>query len=63
MASKEANLFEWLKNKEIISILDGDTKYSEYEFEDGTNVVISMPYLSGPELCDLSTLCCGQAFL
>lgn len=56
MASKEGNLFELLKNKEIIFILDGDTKYNEYEFQDGTTAVISMPYLSGPDLCGLSTL-------
>lgn len=56
MSKREPNLFELLKNKEIIAILDGDTKYDEYEFEDGNTVVISMPYLSGLDLCGISTL-------
>lgn len=55
MASKEANLYELLKSKEIISILDGDTKYDEYKFQDGTTIVVSMPYLSGQALCEIST--------
>lgn len=54
--SKEPNPFELLKTKEIIAILDGDAKYDEYEFEDGKTIVISMPYLSGPDLCGVSTL-------
>lgn len=45
-----------LRSKEIIAILDGDTKYGDYEFEDCTTVKIAMPYLSGSDLCDLSTL-------
>lgn len=40
------NLFSLLRNKEIIAILDGDTKYGDYEFEDFTTIKISMPYLS-----------------
>ena len=28
------NPFSLLRNKEIIAILDGDTKYGDYEFED-----------------------------
>lgn len=50
------NLFSLLRNKEIIAILDGDTKYGDYEFEDFTTIKISMPYLSGADLCALSTL-------
>ena len=42
--------FELLKNKEILAILDGDT---EFGTQDG--IKISMPYLSGSDLCDLST--------
>lgn len=49
-------LFSLLRNKEIIAILDGDTKYDDYEFEDGTTIKVSMPYLSGADLCALSTL-------
>lgn len=45
----ENNDFELLKQKEIINILIGDTKYGE-------NGEISMPYLSGPILCEISTI-------
>lgn len=48
--------FSLLRNKEIIAILDGDTKYGDYEFEDFSTIKISMPYLSGADLCALSTL-------
>lgn len=50
------NPFSLLRNKEIIAILDGDTKYGDYKFEDFTTITISMPYLSGSALCDLSCL-------
>lgn len=56
MSKREPNLYELLKTKEIIAILDGDTKYPEYEFEDDTTVSVAMPYMSGPDLCSLSTL-------
>lgn len=56
MFKKEANPFELLKTKEIIAILDGDTKYNEYELESGSTVLVAMPYLSGPDLCGVSTL-------
>lgn len=49
-------LYELLRNKAIIAILDGDTKYGEYEFSDGRTIIVSMPYLSGPDLCNLSTM-------
>ena len=45
----ENNDFELLKQKEIINILIGGTKYGE-------NGEISMPYLSGPILCEISTI-------
>jgi hypothetical protein len=48
--------FKLLRNKEIIAILDGDTKYEDITFEDDTSVKIAMPYLSGPDLCALSSL-------
>lgn len=51
-----SDAFNLLRSKEIIAILDGDTKYGDYEFEDCTTVKIAMPYLSGFDLCDLSTL-------
>lgn len=53
---KEKKLYSLLKTKEIIEILDGDTQYGDYEFDDGTSIVISMPYLSGRDLCSISTL-------
>jgi len=48
-------MFELLRDKNILAILDGDeiidrrglTYSKEY-------IEISMPYLSGPELCDIS---------
>lgn len=54
--SNEKNLYTLLKTKEIIAILDGDTKYQEYKFADGTTVPVSLPYLRGQDLCDVSTL-------
>lgn len=50
------NPFSLLRKKEIIAILDGDTKFDDYEFKDSSTIKISMPYLSGPDLCALSTL-------
>lgn len=52
----QVDLFSLLRNKKIIAILDGDTKYCDYKFEDGRSIKISMPYLSGADLCNLSTL-------
>ena len=54
--TKKDSPYELLRTKEIIAILDGDTKYGKYEFNDGTELQIMMPYLSGPDLCGLSTL-------
>lgn len=51
----ENNLYRLLKTRDIIGILDGDAEYGEYEFSDGTTVKVAMPYLSGPELCGIST--------
>lgn len=42
--------FSLLRNKEIISILDGDLEIEESI----GNIRIAMPYLSGPMLCELS---------
>ena len=50
------DLISLLRKREIIDILDGDTKFGDYEFDDCTTIKISMPYLSGPDLCTLSTL-------
>lgn len=51
----ENNLYRLLKTRDIIGILDGDAEYGEYEFSDGTTVKVAMPYLSGPDLCGIST--------
>ena len=48
------NLFKLLKTKEIIAILDGDTKSDKKVFEDD-DLMIQMPYLSGPDLCGICT--------
>ena len=40
--------YDLLRRKEIIEILDGDTTIEEID-----GVRIAMPYLSGPQLCEL----------
>lgn len=47
--------FKLLTARNIIDILDGDTKFGTFTFENGKYFVIAMPYLSGPMLCDIST--------
>ena len=49
------NLFSLLRTKEIIAILDGDKSLGDYTLRNGDCVQVIMPYLSGPDLCDLST--------
>lgn len=49
------DLYKLLKNKEIIAILDGDTNFGKYEFNDLSKTDISLPYLSGSKICDLSS--------
>ena len=56
MSLTKSNLFKILKTKEIYSILDGETEYGDYEFADGSTIPISMPYLSGPDICSVSTV-------
>lgn len=48
------DLYKLLKNKEIIAILDGDTNFGKYEFNDLSKIDISLPNLSGPKICELS---------
>ena len=45
------NDYDLLRNKDILAILDGDKSFGEYE-----GVKVSMPYLSGPTLCNISTM-------
>lgn len=53
---KSRNPYELLRTKEIIAILDGDTDYGTYEFEDGTSIKVAMPYLSGTTICEIAKL-------
>lgn len=52
---QEKSKFELLREKSILSILDGDVDFGTLEVN-GTDsgIKISMPYLSGPSLCDIS---------
>ena len=47
--------YKLLLTKDIIGILDGDEELGEFKLSDETSIVLSMPYLSGPALCKLST--------
>lgn len=52
-----SNDFNLLRKKEILAILDGDTDFGEIPFdEDDKSVRLAMPYLSGPNLCEISSL-------
>lgn len=52
---EQEELFGLLRSKNIIAILDGDTKYDEYITSEGKQILVSMPYLRGQDLCDIST--------
>lgn len=57
MCNKIQSPYQLLMNKEIYAILDGDTEFEDYEFQDTFNTIkIAMPYLKGPDLCSLSRL-------
>ena len=57
MERNQSSPFRLLMNKDIYAILDGDTQFEEYEFSDDcTKSNISMPYLSGPDLCALCSM-------
>lgn len=52
---QQSNMFELLRDKSILAILDGDVDFGEIETTDSKgNIKLSMPYLSGPVLCDIS---------
>ena len=56
MFQKQESPFRLLMNKKIYAILDGDTTFEDYTFgDDSSTIKVAMPYLSGPDLCDLST--------
>lgn len=54
--NKTRSLFELLKKREILDILIGDISFGELELRNksGKNITISLPYLSGPSLCQIS---------
>ncbi len=52
---KIENKLHLLKDKEILAVLDGDTKLGVYTFSDYSTIEMKMPYLSGPALCQIST--------
>lgn len=54
--NKTRSLFELLKKREILDILIGDISFGELELKNksGKNITISLPYLSGPSLCQIS---------
>ena len=56
MLQKQESPFRLLMTKRIYAILDGDTTFDDYTFgDDSSTTKIAMPYLSGPDLCNLST--------
>lgn len=51
----EKSKYELLREKNILAILDGDTDFGFLEINgESSNIKVSMPYLSGPMLCDMS---------
>lgn len=56
MLTKQNNLYNLLTNRDIIDILIGDTEYDDVIVESEPTIKATMPYLSGPALCDLCTL-------
>ena len=51
----EKSKYELLREKNILAILDGDTDFGLLEINgENSNIKVSMPYLSGPMLCDMS---------
>ncbi len=46
--------YKLLNKKNIINILIGDTKLGKYKLSNGDIIEISMPYLSGPNICDIA---------
>lgn len=51
----EKSKYELLREKNILAILDSDTDFGFLEINgENSNIKVSMPYLSGPMLCDMS---------
>lgn len=56
MIEFQSNIYKQLKNRKIIDILIGDSEYGNTDKLDDIEISISMPYLTGSDLCSLSTL-------
>lgn len=55
MKNQDTSPFALLRDKNILAILDGDTNCGEITPEEGRACIkVSMPYLSGPTLCNIS---------
>lgn len=48
--------FDLLRNRSILDILDGDTCLGEISTSDESTIKAFMPYLSGPMICDISSM-------
>ena len=48
--------FSLLRTKEIIGMLDGDAKFGTYKLSDGQDIDVSMPYLSGIDIINISIM-------
>lgn len=54
--SASQSKFQLLRTKNILAILDGDVDFGEIPTSSSKgNIKISLPYLSGPMLCEIST--------
>ena len=54
--ANEQNNFQLLRDKNILSILDGDVDFGEIPTTSVRgNISISLPYLSGPRICAIAT--------
>lgn len=52
---KQLSDFGLLRDKRILAILDGDVDFGALKIDgEGNDITISMPYLSGPTLCEIS---------
>lgn len=56
MIQQNTELYNLLKSKKIIAILDGDKEYKTITPDGEDPITISMPYLSGPDICRISDM-------
>ena len=54
MAESRSN-FELLRSKTILAILDGDTEFGKLQISQTKIIRNALPYLSGPDICGIST--------